>query len=200
MPGAGNYIAGGATGAGVGAAFGGPVGAGIGAGIGILGAGFGLFGDDSAAKALQKKQEQMAEEAKKRQAESARTRMNALGQQMLAFNPQNQMMAQMFGPEAAFSPQQFAAMGADPGATSRAKFDEAKSTYEAEMSRHAAAGEKVSLAGRKRAAEALGMTPEVVRRMEEDEERRRKIEQQMTPLGRGPAPIQMSAPQASRRY
>lgn len=65
-------------------------------------------------KALIKKQKQLEEESKKRAQQNAQARMQALGQSMLAFNPQNQMMAQMFGPQAAFSPEQFAQMGADP--------------------------------------------------------------------------------------
>jgi hypothetical protein len=75
----------------------------------------GLVGAETdAQKALVKKQEQLAAEAKKRAEMNQKARMQALGQSMLAFNPQNQMMAQMFGPQAAFSPQQFAQMGADP--------------------------------------------------------------------------------------
>lgn len=75
----------------------------------------GLTGAQSdAQKALLAKQKQMAEEAKKRQRINEQARMNALGQKILAFNPQNQMMAQMFGPEAAFSPQQFAQMAQNP--------------------------------------------------------------------------------------
>ena len=75
----------------------------------------GLLGAESdSQKALIKKQEQLAEETKKRAKQNAQARMNALGQSMLAFNPQNQMMAQMFGPQAAFSPQQFAQMAQDP--------------------------------------------------------------------------------------
>jgi hypothetical protein len=73
-----------------------------------------LGAETDAQKALIKKQEQLAEEAKRRAQQNARARMNALGQSMLAFNPQNQMMAQMFGPQAAFSPQQFAQMAQDP--------------------------------------------------------------------------------------
>jgi hypothetical protein len=73
-----------------------------------------LGAETDSQKALVKKQEQLAEETRKRAEQNAKSRMQALGQSMLAFNPQNQMMAQMFGPQAAFSPQQFAQMGADP--------------------------------------------------------------------------------------
>lgn len=65
-------------------------------------------------KALIKKQKELAAEAKKRAEMNQKARMNALGQSMLAFNPQNQMMAQMFGPQAAFSPQQMSQMAQDP--------------------------------------------------------------------------------------
>ena len=126
-----------------------------------------LGAETSSQKALVKKQEQLAEEAKKRAAQNAQARMQALGQSMLAFNPQNQMMAQMFGPQAAFSPQQFAQMGADP-----------------------------SVAGM---PWGTG-TDEQRRAQAADAERRKKIEQQMTPLGPGPAPLKLPPPQAGRRY
>lgn len=186
MPGAQNYITGGATGAGVGAAFGGPLGAGIGAGVGIIGAGLGLFGDDDAAKRLQKKQAEMAEEAKRRQAEAAQQRMQALGQQMLAFNPQNQMMAQMFGPEAAFSPQQMAQMSNDPGARSQADYEEAR--------------KRAFANGPDQRMSSQGWSPEEIRRMEANERRKKMVESQTTPLGPGPAPLRLPPPQAARRF
>jgi hypothetical protein len=65
-------------------------------------------------KALEAKQKQIAAEARKQQELNQQARMNALGQQMLAFNPQNQMMAQMFGPGAAFQPEQLAQMAQNP--------------------------------------------------------------------------------------
>lgn len=74
----------------------------------------GAFTESDEEKALLAKQKEMAAEAKKRQAQMQQSGMNALGQRMLAFNPQNQMMAQMFGPEAAFTPQQFAQMVQNP--------------------------------------------------------------------------------------
>jgi len=128
----------------------------------------GLLGAETdSQKALIKKQEQLAEEAKKRAAQNARARMQALGQSMLAFNPQNQMMAQMFGPQAAFSPQQFAQMGADP-----------------------------SVAGT-----PWGQgTDEQRRAQAADAARRKQIEQQMTPLGPGPAPLRPTPSAPARRY
>lgn len=103
----------GATGAGVGAAFGGPVGAGIGAGVGALAGAFGLF-DDGSKEALLAKQRQLAAEAQRRREEVQRSHMRALNQTMLAAGPRNQVMAQMFGPEAAFSGKQMADMTANP--------------------------------------------------------------------------------------
>lgn len=81
----------------------------------------GLTGAQSdAEKQLLKKQEEMAKEAAKQRRRNEQARLNSLGQSMLAFNPRNQVMAQMFGPDAAFTPQQFAQMAADPNAPERA--------------------------------------------------------------------------------
>lgn len=142
--------------------------------------------ESDAQKALIKKQEELAAEAKKRQEINQRMRMQALGQSLLAFNPQNQMMAQMFGPQAAFSPQQFAQMGNDPGAQPLA---------DAEKAWQNAAAQGGGPGGR---------IPEDVQaaleRARENERRKRAISQQMTPLGPGPAPLQLPTPQAGRRY
>lgn len=73
-----------------------------------------LGAETDSQKRLVKKQEELAKEAELQRKRNAQARMQALGQSMLAFNPQNQMMAQMFGPQAAFSPQQMAQMAADP--------------------------------------------------------------------------------------
>lgn len=128
----------------------------------------GLLGAETdAQKALLKKQEQLGEEAKRRAKQNQQARMQALGQSMLAFNPQNQMMAQMFGPQAAFSPQQFAQMGADP-----------------------------TVAGM---PWGTGTDEQRIAQVK-DKERRQKIEQQMQPLGPGPAPLRLPPPQAGRRY
>jgi hypothetical protein len=132
-------------------------------------------------KALLKKQEQLAAEAKKRAQQNAQMRMQALGQSMLAFNPQNQMMAQMFGPQAAFSPQQMAQMSSDPGAMGRDQ-------YHKEW-------EKSLMSG-----QPMGVSADEIRRMEENERRMKQVRQQTTPLGPGPAPLRMPPPQAGRRY
>lgn len=133
-------------------------------------------------KALIAKQQQMADEAKVRQGQQQDARMNALGQQMLAFNPSNQMMAQMFGPQAAFSPDQAAQMvqgqapADDPAIMNYTGTDQAILKQKREMIRR-----KNEYA----AAEA---------------QRHDMMMNGMQPLGAGPAPIQMSAPQAARKY
>lgn len=192
MPGVKNYVQGGVTGASLGASAG-PWGAAAGGALGLLGAGLGVFGGGDAEKALLKKQEELAAEAKKQQERNAQMRMQALGQSMLAFNPQNQMMAQMFGPEAAFSPQQMAQMSADPGARSRADFEAAQ--------RQAMGGtaDNPNMMGRTGAVMG-GWTAADMRRMEENERRMAMVQQQTTPLGPGPAPLKLPKPQPGRRY
>lgn len=65
-------------------------------------------------KALLDKQRQMAEEMQLRREQQSQQQFDLLGQKMLAFAPRNRMMAQMFGPEAAFSPTEFAGMVQNP--------------------------------------------------------------------------------------
>jgi hypothetical protein len=123
-------------------------------------------------KALEKKQQEMAEAMKKRQRHNEQMRLNALGQKMLAFNPQNQLMAQMFGPEAAFTPQQFAQMAADPAAAERAA-NWGKGTDEERENQ--------------------------VKDRDAEARRQAMIQQNMQPVPQGPAPFQQRAPQAARR-
>lgn len=138
----------------------------------------GLTGSQTdAQKALLKKQGEMAEEAKKRMAQNEQMRMNALGQQMLAFNPQNQLMAQMFGPDAAFTPQQMAQMVADPGAMSQSEWQRA---HEESL--------------------RTGKPIEGGARYLADQQRQQQIAGRFTPPGPGPAPLQQVAPQAARRF
>lgn len=123
-----------------------------------------------AEKALAAKQQQLAQEAAQRQKQMQQARMNALGQSMLAFNPQNQMMAQMFGPQAAFSPDQFAQMAKNPipdatpwgTGTDQQRQDQ-------------------------------------VTNRNAEQARQQQIRQQMQPVGPGPAPIRMPAPLPPRR-
>ncbi len=137
-------------------------------------------------KALIKKQEELAKEAELQKKRNAQMRMQALGQSMLAFNPQNQMMAQMFGPQAAFSPQQMAQMAADPGARSREDYS--------------AARERALANPQDKRLSTQGWSAADIQRMEEDEKRRRMVQQQTTPLGPGPAPLRLPPPQPGRRY
>lgn len=134
-------------------------------------------------KALIAKQKQMAEEAKKRQELNQQARMNALGQQMLAFNPQNQMMAQMFGPQAAFQPEQLAQMAQNP---MKPQLDPSLVNYQ-------------GVDPQKRAE----VQAFIAKKQEFDRQEAQRREMLMGGLqtpGPGPAPIQMSAPQAARRY
>lgn len=142
----------------------------------------GLLGAESdSQKALQKKQKELAEEAKRRAKLNQQMRMQALGQSMLAFNPQNQMMAQMFGPQAAFSPQQMAAMASDPGAMRPEEFQ--KQWQESLMS-----------------GKPMGASADEMRRMQENQARMGRVQAQTTPLGPGPAPLKLPPAQAARRY
>jgi hypothetical protein len=190
---------------------GGPIGAGIGAGVGLLGAAFGVFGDDSESKALIKKQKEMAEEAARQKKRNEQARMQALGQSMLAFNPQNQMMAQMFGPQAAFSPQQMAQMAADPTAGPEAeqwiKDAVARGEHKmppAQWMEERGPGRNASGKDGERAAQQLSAIKAHARAVEEDQARRDKqrqmIEGGLSPLPQGPAPIQQTQAAPTRRY
>lgn len=136
-----------------------------------------LFGSDGDAEKLKRKQAALAEEARVRMGTQHQQQMNALGQQMLAFNPQNQLMAQMFGPQAAFSPEQFAAMAKDP-----ASVDPALVNYQGA---DPAIQKKVE-------AEAA--------RLNQDKERQAKITAGMTPLPAQQAAFQMPKAQAQRKF
>jgi hypothetical protein len=133
-------------------------------------------------KQLIAKQEQLAQEAKVRQGQQQDARMNALGQQMLAFNPTNQMMAQMFGPDAAFQPEQMAAMAQGE-----------KPAYDEKWSNYKGTDKKTQ-----------NDINEYIRRKKEydaaEASRRDMIMGGIQRPGPGPAPIQMPTPQAARRY
>jgi hypothetical protein len=135
-------------------------------------------------KALIEKQKQLAEEAKRREEANAQARLQALGQSMLAFNPRNQMMAQMFGPEAAFSPEQFAQMGSDPMAK---PIDQANAAWLQAKQRN-----------------PNNIPPEIqadLERARENERRKRQLQQGMQPLPAGPTPLaRPMAPQGARRF
>ncbi len=134
-------------------------------------------------KALLAKQEQLAHEAKVRQGQQQDARMNQLGQQLLAFNPSNQLMAKMYGPDAAYSPEQMANMvqgqkppDADPSLVNYQGTDPKKRAEVQEWIR------------RKKEFDAA------------EAQRREMMLNGIQQPGPGPAPIQMATPQAARRY
>jgi hypothetical protein len=141
-----------------------------------------LGGKTKEEKALIAKQTQLAQEAKVRQGQQQDARMNQLGQQLLAFNPSNQLMAQMYGPQAAFQPEQMAAMAQgqapaqDPSIRNYMGDDQKKLQAKREMIRRQDEYD---------AAEAA---------------RRDMLMGGIQQPGPGPTPIQMSAPQAARKY
>lgn len=128
-----------------------------------------------AEKDLIKKQEEIAAAADARRAQVQQEGMNRLGQTMLAMNPMNQTMADMFGPSAAYSPDQMAAMVADPGAVS---WEEAQ-----------ALGSATDPESQAKVQRALA-----------DKKRQDMVRANTTPLGPGPAPLQQRTPQAARRF
>ena len=141
-----------------------------------------LGGRTKEEKALVAKQEQLAKEAEVRRGQQQDARMNALGQQLLAFNPTNQLMAQVFGPGAAFTPEQNAAMVQGPAPA----YDESLTNYK-------------------------GTDPKIQAKVEEylrrkaeydasEANRRSMMMNGTTPVGPAQPGIQMGAPQAARRY
>lgn len=134
-------------------------------------------------KQLIEQQKKMALEAQQRQGQLQDQRMNQLGQQMLAFNPRNQMLADMFGPQAAFQPEQVAQMvqGQEPPRPSDAV---------------------MSYTGNNQ--DILKQRAEYIRRHNEwlqaEGQRRDMVMGGFQAPGPGPAPISMPAPQAARRF
>jgi hypothetical protein len=148
-----------------------------------------------ATKQLLATQQRLAQETAEQRKQNERMRMNALGQQMLAFNPQNQAVAQMFGPEAAFNPQQMAAMANDPGARSQQDFQAAQQAAMPTFN------SPIDPKTRTRQGSVMqGWTPEDLQRMQENERRKQMLQQNLQPLPQAPPPLQMTAPQAGRRY
>jgi hypothetical protein len=167
-------------------------------------------------KALIKKQEQMAREAAAQRKAQHQQGLQSLGQSLAAFGPRNQMMAQMFGPEAAFTPQQIGAMSADPagppkppmvkpGGEGGGGFNPGQMLADA-----AGLGAGPEGDGRVSVAGYTGTDPTIQKEVEkylrelaewkEQEARRRQmVEQSIGPRGPGPAPIKMPRPMAGRR-
>lgn len=206
---AGRTIGTAATGAGVGGAFGGPVGAGIGAGIGGLLGMSGLMGDDTDEKALVAKQRQLAAEAQRRREEQQRSQMRALNQQMLAFGPRNQVMAQMFGPEAAFTGKQMADMTANPMGAPQPPEGEIANLAKAwegltdDQIRSINAGTNPDPASARRNVErqnAVLAHREKVRAYEREEAARRAQMEAAFGTPQGPAPIAPTQAAAARRF
>jgi hypothetical protein len=139
-------------------------------------------------KALVAKQEQMAREAETRRFEVQEARMNSLGQQLLAMNPRNQMMAQMYGPQAAFQPQEFAAMTQNPNPEPSMP-DELKRLE----------GNTKPLTPEQKAAYAA-----FERRKQQyaqgNQQRSEQMMNGMAPVGPGAAPLQARTPQDARKY
>jgi hypothetical protein len=177
------YAAGGAGAVG-GAAATGAGGLSLANGLGLAGLGLDVAGvvasqiRTKAEKALIKKQEELAEAAKARQIQVQQEGMNRLGQQMLAMVPQNRMMAEMFGPEAAFTGQQMGQMAADPGAN------------------QAAAGQAFD--NNNPAGNQFSM--EDIARANADRQRQQQVAGAFGPPPQGPAPLQPRTPQPARRF
>lgn len=215
------YVSGALSGAGIGGAVGGPVGAGVGAGIGLIGAGLGLFGDDEseAQAALVRKQEQMAREARAREDELRRAGLASMAQTMGAFAPRNAMMAQMFGPEAAFSGEQMANMTADPAAIQgpngpalKAPYPWIQDAYDrgqhtlapAQLAEtlHPGLGRSGPIRGEQweKARREYQELQDYARQREEWEAREGARRANFAPGAQGPAPIAPTQPAPARRY
>jgi len=98
-------------GAAVGSAFGGPFGAAIGGGVGLLS---GLFGGDDAAEEQQRMMARQAAELERLRPLYRESGAQGLQQQLSAFGPANQMLAQMHGMPAGTGAMDLRAIGADP--------------------------------------------------------------------------------------
>lgn len=159
-------------------------------------------------KQLLKKQEQLAREAKQRAQLNEQMRMRALQQSIGAFAPQNRVMAQMFGPDAAFSGKEMADMTANPMPSQLAP----PSEYAAKLAQQIPGlGGMSNQQVYEMAQRSNGRLPKdslfeawnyaKQKKAEDDKEaaRRTQVEAAFgTP--QGPAPIQQPTAQAARRY
>lgn len=144
-----------------------------------------LFTDDNSKekKALLAKQEQLARETAARREQMQTARMDALGQRIAAFNPHNQLMASMFGPQAAFQPEQLAGMVQNP----------IKPTLSPELYNYQGTDPK-------KQAEINSFMQREAAYKQSEEKRRNQVMGGVSPLPAGPAPISMPTPQAARKY
>ena len=143
-----------------------------------------LFGSESdEQKALVAKQEQLAREAKARRQQVQQQSLNSLGQSMLAFAPRNQMMAQMFGPEAAFQPSQMAAMIANPAGMPEMDPNIDQTSTDPRVT-----------------AEQQRVMAERDTWRQQEERRKQQLMQGFAPPGQGPAPLDPRRPAPARRY
>jgi hypothetical protein len=139
-------------------------------------------GDDENAK-LRAKQEQIARETELRRQQQQQARMDAIGARIGAFNPYNQHLARMFGPEAAFQPEQLAALAENP----------MKPQLDPELMNYTGTDDKkeqqirdyMAAMERYKAAEAA---------------RRERVMGSVQRPGPGPAPLQQRTPLPAKRY
>jgi len=95
-----NALGGAATGAAAGSVFG-PIGSGIGAGLGGL---LGLFSGDDGEEKLQRDIKAMRARLQQQQAMIPGARSQALGQELGAYAPANEMLGRMYGSQAMVDP------------------------------------------------------------------------------------------------
>jgi len=142
-----------------------------------------LGAESSEQKALRAKQKQMADEAEKRMRANQESRMNALTQSMLAFDPYNQMIAQMMGPGAAFSPQQLQQMAQNP---MKPQLDPSLRDYRG--------------TDKKKEAEIAAYMQQMDDFQKNEARRQEMLAGGLRPLPAGPAPLQQRTPLAAKRY
>jgi hypothetical protein len=157
-------------------------------------------------RALLEQQKRMAEDAKRRQALVGPARMQAMNQQMAAFGPRNRMMAQMFGPEAAFTGEQISDMTANPMPN---QGDPKAKALDAELKKYGLNSYEDVLAYNKQAGHQItdskGFSAAMKYRQEQEaaaaaEKKRRAMHEANFATGPGPAPINPIQAAPVRRF